>query len=300
MTAVAPPVARPPEAVQGAVLEALAYADVFDWPLTETEIHRYLPAPASMAQVEVAIARLQANGAVEREGDLVTLAGRLGLASIRPRRVRNSEAMWPVALRWSRIVSRLPFVRMVAVSGSLAVQAARDHDDLDLFLVTADGRLWLTRAMTMLVVRVARLTGLRLCPNYLLAESALELSDRSLFTARELVQMVPVTGARVYARLIAANLWYRGFLPNAEPLATAEPGRGRSRLRGLAEAVLRSGPFDRFERWEMRRKSRQLCAVSNSSEIRYDATCCKGHADEHGRRVLAAFEARLALLSEVI
>ncbi len=288
------------DGIERAVVEALAYADVFDWPLTEPELHRYLPVAATLDQVEAALAPdAAASRLIDRRKGLVTLAGRSGLAGVRLERGRRSAALWPVAVRWARVVGRLPFVRMVAITGSLAVEAARDGDDVDVLVVTADGRLWLTRAMTMALVRLARLRGLRLCPNYLLAESALRLADRSLFTARELAQMVPVTGSDVYAEMIAQNRWYRDFLPNAEPRAFETPSRNVSRLRRLVEAVLRIGPLDRVERWEMRRKSRQLCAASASSETRYDASCCKGHADEHGRRVLAAFEARMAQLSEV-
>jgi hypothetical protein len=237
------------------------------------------------------------------------LRGRDELPAVRRRRTHLSASLWPRAIYWARMVSRLPFVRMVAITGSLAVGAAGPRDDVDLFIVTADGRLWLTRAMTMALVRIARLRGLRLCPNYLVAASALEISDRSVYTARELVQMVPLTGAEVYAEILARNAWYRDFLPNAAPLAPGRPEarNGRpDRLSRLArlpvvalEAALGSRLADGLERWEMNRKKRQLCAVSASSETRYDEKCCKGHADEHGRRVLAAFETRLSELRKL-
>lgn len=64
-------------------------------------------------------------------------------------------------------------------------------------------------------------------------------------------------------------------------------------LRQATELALSTRVVDRFERWEMGRKVARLSAASTSAETRYDATCCKGHADEHGRRVMAAYEARL-------
>lgn len=285
--------------VELGVVEALAYADVFDWPLTAREIRRNMPVAATLDEVEAALEPwAPASPFVERLGNLAMLRGRAGLADVRLRRARLSADLWPRALFYARIVGRLPFVRMVAVTGSLAVGAAREADDVDLFIVTADGRLWLARAMTMLVVRLGRLRGFRLCPNYLLAASALRLPDRSPFTARELVQMVPVTGGEVYAELMAGNAWYREFLPNAEPSSIEGRLRPNNWLGRLLERALRSAVADRLERWEMNRKTRRLCAASASSETRYDATCCKGHADEHGRRVLAAFESRLNRLRE--
>ena len=69
--------------------------------------------------------------------------------------------------------------------------------------------------MTMVVVRLAALRGVTLCPNYLLAESALALPDRDVYTARELLQMRADRAAQdVYERMLAANAWWRDLLPN--------------------------------------------------------------------------------------
>jgi len=54
----ADPAASDAEVARG-VVEALAYADVFDWPLTAPEIHRYLPVAARPEDVLAEIHRLQ-------------------------------------------------------------------------------------------------------------------------------------------------------------------------------------------------------------------------------------------------
>lgn len=288
-------------AVEAAVLRAVAYADVFDWPLVPGEVHRSLPVPASPAHVTAAIRALAGDGRlVEPVPGVVTLPGRGATVEARKAREAASRRRWPAAVRAVRAVASVPFVRMVAVTGSLAVGGADDAADVDLLVVVADGRLWLGRALTMLVVRLCRPFGIRLCPNYLVAESALELDDRSPFTAHELVQMVPVAGPSVYRDLVRRNAWYRDYLPNALlPVAGGPDGAadGRDRtdgpLRRLAEGLLGGRLGDRLERWEMTRKVRRLSAAPRSSETRYDATVCKGHVDGHGRRVLAALEARL-------
>jgi hypothetical protein len=105
----------------------------------------------------------------------------------------------------------------------------------------------------------------------------------------------------VYRQLMRRNAWFRDYLPNgAAPGLAEEPGPRPQPglLRRVAEAALRAGVVDRLERWEMRRKVARLSAAASSTETRYDPTCCKGHANEHGRRVLAAYEARLRELGE--
>jgi len=291
-------------AIQAAIVAAVAYADVFDAALapdaflpsmsisaTSDEVDRVLREPSPLQRV-ISI----------RDGR-VTLAGREHLVAVSLRRAAASARLWPVALRYAGLIATLPFVRMVAVSGSLAVDNAEDGSDIDFMVVTEDGRLWLTRALAIGVVRAAATRGVQLCPNYFLAESALEIHDRSIYTAHELAQLVPVSGQATYGELLRRNAWYRAFLPNhpGSQLRPAPPvGRPALVLRDLSTPALRVPPVDRIERWEMRRKIRRLRALAPSAEAQYSVACCKGHADDHGRRTIAAFEARLARLREVL
>ncbi len=287
-------------AVGRAIVEAATYADVFDWPLTPREVHRYLPVRADVAEVDAALVGPRVRRLVRLTDGYVTLAGREHLVPERSRREAASAALWPRAVRHALAVASLPFVRMVAVTGSLAVGAASDDADVDLFIVTEDGRLWLTRAMTVAVVRAAAVRGVGLCPNYFLAESALELHDRDVFTAHELVQMVPLAGAGAYRALVGQNGWYRDFLPNhpgpPQPARTLQPRA----VRRIAERALGAPLLDRVEAWEMDRKIARLSAGPTSGEIRFDRATCKGHVGEHRRHALAAFQERLAWIGEAL
>jgi hypothetical protein len=289
-----PPIESAPRtltAIEVAVIEALCYADAFDWPLAADEVHRFLPIPADRAGVDLALGSLGRAGVIQRASELVSLAGRGGLVRRRRALEASSRTLWPQARRAAAAIARLPFVRFVGVTGSLAVNAATADDDIDLFIVTADDRLWLTRAAAIGVVRSAAVAGTTLCPNYLLAESALELppAERDRFTAHELAQLVPLAGPETYDRLLQANAWYRALLPNHRP--TARPAR-RAGARAL-EGPLRAGPLDRLERWEMERKVARF-ARRGDGETRFGPTVCKGHFDGHRARALAAYEERRA------
>ena len=121
-----------------------------------------------------------------------------------PLRVERDQAsllLWPPALSYGAWLARLPFVRMVALTGALAMRnASADDDDLDYVLVTAPGRVWLARAFAIVLVRLAKRRGVVVCPNYVLAESALAQDKHDLFMAHEVAQMVPIYGARSMRR----------------------------------------------------------------------------------------------------
>jgi hypothetical protein len=249
---------------------------------------------ADGGEVDAAIARLVRGRVVGVADALVHLEPGRDLVRRRRALEASSRRLWPRARRAGQAIARLPFVRFVGVTGSLAVNAATADADIDLFIVTADDRLWLARAAAIGAVRTAALAGTRLCPNYLLAESALELppSERDRFTAHELAQLVPLAGAATYQRLLEANAWYRELLPNHRPLSVpADTDAGAAAL----ERPLRARPFDRLERWEMDRKiARFTAAAGPRSEARFGPSVCKGHFEGHRLPALARYESRLA------
>jgi hypothetical protein len=280
--------------LERAVIESVAYSDVFDYPLTLEEIRRSLPVVAST--VEVAAALEVACDFVIGVAPFHVLTGREALVETRTRRAEASRRLMRRGFFYGRLIARLPFVRMVAVTGSLAVDNAEDGDDVDYLVVTAPGRVWLARALTIAVVRLASLRGLTLCPNYLLSETALALPERDVYTARELLQMRPVAGHAVYSRMLAANAWCADLLPSWRPDA-AEQDERPGLLKRLGEAVLGGRLGDALERWFLRRKGRELRARAGANgETAFNEDICKGHFDAHRARLEAELALRMSPL----
>ena len=267
------------------MVEALAYSDVYAWPLTSSEVHRFLPLPAQRAEVMASLVSPRLSRVVAPVDGHWVLRGREHLVAERRRREAASRGLWPAVERSARMLARIPWVRLVAVSGSLALDAARPGDDVDLFIVTEEGRLWVSRA---LAIAAGRLSPLTLCPNYMVTAPALEFAERDMYTAHELAQLVPLFGARAYAELLERNRWYRELLPNHAGFSGVIPERPwrHGVPRWLERVVARA------ERWEMERKVTRLRG-SGGGETRFDATVCKGHVDGHRARFWKEFEARL-------
>ena len=193
-------------------------------------------------------------------------------------------------------MAQLPFVRMVAVTGSLAMNNVADDADIDYFIVTENGRLWLTRFLVIGLVRLAARRGIVLCPNYFVAESALTLPERNIYTAREIVQMVPLFGQDVYAQLRQQNCWASQFMPNADgpPLVQIPEPEPAAWPQAVAELPLRTPLGAWLERWEQARKIEKLQKQQNGSgESCFTAVICKGHFQAHQQRTLTAYQHRL-------
>jgi hypothetical protein len=287
--------------IEQAIVNTVAYVDSFDYPLTPAEIHRYLiRLPISSGKL---FQTLHGGALVphrlQKSGDFYMLPGRDEVLQVREERRQVAERLWPAAVYYGRWIAGLPFVRMVAVTGSLAVDNVGFPEDIDYFVVTADDHLWICRAFVILIVRWAAQRGLSLCPNYFLSESALRLSTRNLYTAHELTQMVPIDGLEVYHTMRRLNPWTYRFLPNARGvpalpehvrLALSYDGRPLPGRR-LLEAALHTHPGRWADRWEMRRKVRKFHrAYSGWQEAEFSAACCKGHFNQHQRRAIEAYE----------
>jgi hypothetical protein len=190
---------------------------------------------------------------------------------------------------------------MVGLTGALAMRnAAHERDDLDYVLVTTDQRVWVARAFAILLVRFARLSGITLCPNYVLALSVLEQNKRDIFIAHEVAQMVPFSGQGIYEKMRLANEWVADYLPNANGAFHVEQEQVSSGIWGIAKSALEwllSGALgSRLEQWEYRRKQRRFAAemaqkAHHAAQI--DAQRVKGHFDDHGHPVLRQYHERL-------
>lgn len=283
--------------VEEAIIRTVSYVDIFDYPLTLAEVHRYLigvPAPISTVQKILANGRLVPHH-LSREQEFFTLPGREEVVRIRQQRAAAANELWPAALHYGHLIGSLPFVKMVAVTGSLAVDNPYGNVDIDYLIVTQNDRLWLCRAMVIAVVKLAARQGIALCPNYFISERALAFPNQNLYIAREIAQMVPLSGLAIYQKLRQVNGWTTNFLPNADgpgKAIGAESVRGRG-LRSLLEFVLRTRPGSWLEQWEMNRKIRKFSQDSRlNSETSFTPDWCKGHFDAHSQRILNQYASR--------
>jgi len=212
------------------IFRTLAYADIFTYPLTASEVWRFLIGrkkisfPAVRSQLEQMAARKQ----LGRRGGFYFLPGREGIIKIRKRRAGWSQEKLKIARRVSSWLKLIPWIKMVAVTGALAMKNATRNDDIDFLVVTRRQRLWLTRLLTVLLVEIVadrrrpanKNYQDKICLNMFLDEDHLALppSERDLFSAHEVSQMkILWDKEEVYQKLIQKNQWLKDFLPNWKP-----------------------------------------------------------------------------------
>lgn len=282
----------PTPAQERAVLESVIYASLFDYPLTLEQLHETLVDEAADSAAIAAwydgSAFLQAR--IEWRDGYFFPVGRADLPELRRRREELSRAALDELRAPLRLVLGMPFVRMVAISGSLAHLNAEGDADLDLFVITRAGRAW---TVMVTVLLLARLFGWRkrLCLNYVVSERALAVEPRDLFSANQIVHLQPLLGAATYRRFLHANRFVTRFYPNFQP----RPVDGvRSRSAIALEVLLHYtvGPVvERVCRAAYGRYLRRTSGTWQSSDqVRLDAECLKLHTSSHRAHVMQRFE----------
>jgi len=284
--------------VDAAILRTLLYGDTFQFAMTIEEIHRFLIHDKPLTRQTIAHALATSRDldrVVCQQAGYVALRQRPHLIDLRIERETLTNQLWAPALRYGRWLAAIPFVRMVALTGALSVRNPMSlQDDFDYMLVVQPGRVWLARGLAVLLVRVGRLLGGEICPNYVVSVDRLRQQRQDLYIAHEIAQMIPLYGYEIYERLYTSNDWVLLHLPNSCREMGA-PESGRQRFKRVLEWAL-SGRFGNWlEGLERRRKARRFAAQAKqpgaSAEI--DADSVKGHFDDHGLPILEAYRGRL-------
>jgi predicted nucleotidyltransferase len=142
--------------------------------------------------------------------------------SSRFEREQVSAAKLESAASFANLLTRLvPFIRTIAVTGSVAYGSADKWDDVDLFVITERNRLWLSTFLMLLQIRLYKILGLRaahllpFCLSYLHDEQGFSNESRRSRTnplfARELLKAKPIAGTEKYRRILEENKWVREF-----------------------------------------------------------------------------------------
>ncbi len=201
-----------------AVEKTIAYSAFFNFPLFPKEIHYWLISPRTVSY-----------------SSLIKYFPTLKLKQIK---LRNSLQKYThqkerIAYRFIKYARFLPGVRLIALTGSVAINNSSQKDDLDLLIVTAPNCLWLVRPLllTLLSLKFNRRhpgdnpikTKNAFCPNLWLDTKSLTVPQkrRNLYTAHEVLQIKPLLDrGNTYQSFIKSNTWVKHYLANAYQLTS--------------------------------------------------------------------------------
>lgn len=206
------------------IIHTLSYAALFEYPLTLSEIHQYLiQKKSSLFAIGKEISNIPT---IEKSGEYYFFKKKSLLVEKREMRQMISQGHLKEAFVAVGILSYIPTIEAVALSGSLAMNNSDVNSDIDLFIITKPHTLWVTRLITTLLLDIAgkrRKKGMdenmmgMVCTNYWIDRSRMKISNKNLYTAHEIAQMkVLINKSDCWSEFLSKNKWVGAYLPNTD------------------------------------------------------------------------------------
>lgn len=219
--------------LERAIIKTIAFFDVFSYPLTANEILKWLYKPQNKYTLSDIKSILKTSKILKKE--IVSKEGFYhikGRNHIHLRRKQNNnlaERKFRRVVYLAKVYRFIPFVRMMAVCNSLGYSNASEKSDIDLFIISRRGTIWLARFFTILFVKFL---GMRprednkkdtFCLSFFIDERYLDIENSrmgndDIYYPYWISNLVPVYNPDgLYEKFLGANDWHKKYLPNSYP-----------------------------------------------------------------------------------
>lgn len=202
--------------MESSILRTLLYFDIFRHPLSALELFHCSGLKDSHPEsIEVSLNRLVERGLVSAHAGYYFIGEDEG----RIRRRKEGEAAAQQSLKkaqqFSALITNFPFVRGITLSGSISKFYMDRDSDIDYFIVTKPGRMWLARTLLVFFKKTFLFNSKKyFCVNYFITEETLALQSRNIYSATELVFVIPTTNYPLYLEMMRQNDWVKEYYPH--------------------------------------------------------------------------------------
>lgn len=216
-------------------IRKLLYFDIFSHPLLAEEIFEYCDyQDIDFNKGFRILEELKAGNLINCESgfyfigdDVSKIARRLEANQLASHRMNDAR-------KYVSIAANFPFVRAVFISGSLSKHVMKPDSDIDFFIITEPGKLWICRTfLTLYKKLVLRNSHRNFCLNYFIDSNNLEIPDKNIFTATEVAFLLPMYNYFAYKHFMTKNNWVRTEFPNfklREEKVVIQPGSAKKVL----------------------------------------------------------------------
>jgi hypothetical protein len=223
------------------VIKVVRYFLQFSYPPSQEEIHTFLPVKISRKQIAATLSMLLKTRKLVGKGGRYTIGGYSIAFSKNAVRANYSQYKIQKISFYTKTLSLLPCIKLIGLSGSTSMMNAKQSDDIDLFIISAKGRMWTARFFAILIAelfgmrrrRTQKHTKDRICLNLFFDEVNLvvPVEKRTEYVAHEVLQMKPlVMRGTVYEQYLKKNAWVFDMFPNALDMVRYSKKKGFRRV----------------------------------------------------------------------
>lgn len=269
--------------LQSDILQTLAYFDIFHYPLKNEEIKNFLCREVSQQMIDEQLSVMAEADIIYKIDEFYALHNDLFMVVRRRNGNKNALAAMQNAVKATKILSAFPFVKGLALSGSLSKNYADENTDIDFFIITKPNRLWIARTLMHIFYRFAKLAGKRewFCMNYYIDETALEIEEKNIYTAIEIVTLIPMLGTDTVQAFMSTNNWTKNYLPAYTASKWNAVITNKGVIRKLLEAVLSGKIGNAIDNWLLQITQKRWIKKEKQNNINAKGICMGMLAGKH-------------------
>lgn len=289
------------------VYQVLCYFDVFDYPVTCSEIVKYCSEEMDERTATLSLEELIRIEKIHyQRGYYYLAASSAGCIEKRLAGEKLLAKKLSTIKKYAKLVSGFPFVRAAFISGSVSKGVLSATGDVDYFIVSEKGRVWICRTLLILFKKIVLLNSKKyFCVNYFVDSGGMNVPDSNLFVATEIKTLVPVFTNETALEFISKNDWIDKMFPNSKGInpALLIQEKNKPVLSKLIETLFSSGLGERVDdyffkktllRW--RKKFPHFDQSQFDLNMRSYKSVSKHHPQGNQSKVLNGLELRMSQL----
>jgi len=296
------------------IYATMAYFDIFEFPLKIAELEQFL----LWASVDKRTLWdfLNNDPGIQRHGEFYFFKGRREIVDKRKMKEQVAAGLWRKVRFFIPLLKLVPYVRMVAVCNSLAINNTDAESDIDLFIIAKKGRLFTART---LVTFLFALLGLRrhgkkakgrFCLSFFISDDALCLKnikdgEDDIYLPYWILSLKPIFGVDVFNSFIASNAWIKNYFPSRQlnGFVSSKDGGILKSIAGLKEKILNGSIGDTLEKFlatkHLQRFKLRLATLGPHASVVVNEKMLKFHNIDRRKEIAKKFAARFEELTRL-
>lgn len=190
--------------ITASIIHTIAFYDaVGKVALTRLELYKYLidtPGPVAFGSFLEILDRewLALQPYIKRERGFYFFKKNKSAYARRIHIGKTGIRKWRIARKMIRAMSFLPYIRMVAVTGSLALNTTHKKSDIDVLIAAKHGHIWTARFLATALMQIlgkrrhGKKISDRICLNHYISDKSRILGPKNLFSNHISRTMIPV------------------------------------------------------------------------------------------------------------
>lgn len=239
------------------VLRTLIYESLFEFPLYKEEIWKFLISNKKITKNKFEEYLKDKNVKLSKKTGFYFL-DKESVVRMRLKRKKISLKKIIIARKAAKIISLIPSISFVGISGSLALHSAKENDDIDFFIICDKNTIWSSRFLSVIFMKILgiyrndKISKNKICLNMFVSKFEFPKDRQDLYNAFEISQILPLFQRnKSYGVFLRENGWINKFLPNAtgENLKLKVNLASNLVILSFLFELLRITEFERFARF---------------------------------------------------